>query len=386
MNKFFLLALSSGFVLSQPQRPNADEYADRLLQSGFSQDNRILSSINDKSSPSAAAALAYMKAVNNDKLCGTPTQIYLQAILNGQSKEKANAEATRSYINAFNSGSRLVPGSACAAADQAWRSAYSAGRDPTYESAVAFMTNWPGFKEGNPCAVSGYDYVNAVIAGKTHLEANKAAMTGFAKAFKTLAKAGKPLKDTACRDATKAFMNAIPVSERLDPANAAAFTAFMEQIFAKDAPAFDPVCIASLEGYIESYNSGDDLLTANLKAAQAFFREFAKGNSRVGADSPCAAATLTYAQKVSAKPSAPNAAAMLAYISEAIRSGDRKLDPVCAAAADSYFDAYIANKDEAKANEAAAVAYLESLDKYPNFDKNGACARAAESYIAEFDF
>ena len=386
MNKFFLLALSSGLVLSQPQRPNADEYADRLLQSGFSQDNRILSSINDKSSPSAAAALAYMKAVNNDKLCGTPTQIYLQAILNGQSKEKASAEATRSYINAFNSGSRLVPGTACAAADQAWRSAYSAGRDPTYESAVAFMTNWPGFKEGNPCAVSGYDYVNAVIAGKTHLEANKAAMTGFAKAFKALAKAGKPLKDTACRDATKAFMNAIPVSERPDPANAAAFTAFMEQIFAKDAPAFDPVCIASLEGYIESYNSGDDLLTANLKAAQAFFREFAKGNSRVGADSPCAAATLTYAQKVSAKPSAPNAAAMLAYISEAIRSGDRKLDPVCAAAADSYFDAYIANKDEAKANEAAAVAYLESLDKYPNFDKNGACAKAAESYIAEFDF
>ncbi len=211
-------------------------------------------------------------------------------------------------------------------------------------------------------------------------------MTGFAKAFKALAKAGKPLKDNACRDATKAFMNAIPVSERPDPANAAAFTAFMEQIFQKDAPAFDPVCIASLEGYIDSYNSGDDLLTANLKAAQAFFREFAKGNSRVGADSPCAAATLTYAQKVNAKPSAPNAAAMLAYISEAIRSGDRNLDPVCAAAAEAYFDAYIANKDEAKANEAAAVAYLESLDNYPNFDKNGACAKAAESNIAEFDF
>ena len=49
---------------------------------------------------------------------------------------------------------------------------------------------------------------------------------------------------------------------------------------------------------------------------------------------------------------------MLAYISEAIRSGERKLDPVCAAAADAYFDAFIANKDEAKANEAAAVAYL----------------------------
>ena len=386
MNKLFLLALSSGLVLSQPQRPNADEWAARLLQRGFNQDNRIAPGITDKSSPSAAAGLAYMKAVNKDKLCGTPTQIYLENILSGQSKEKANAEATRAYINAYKSGARLVPGSACAAADQAWRSAYAAGRDPTYESAVAFMTNWPGFKEGNPCAVSGYDYVNAIIAGKSHLEANKAAMTGFANAFKALAKAGKPLKDAACRDATKAFMSAIPESQRPDPANAAAFTAFMEQIFQKNAPAFDPVCVASLDGYIESYNSGDDLLTANLKAAQAFFREFAKGTSRVSADSPCAAATLTYAQKVTAKPSAPNAAAMLAYISEAIRSGERKLDPVCAAAAEAYFDAFIAKKDEAKANEAAAVAYLNSLDKYPNFDKNGACARAGESYIAEFDF
>ena len=176
------------------------------------------------------------------------------------------------------------------------------------------------------------------------------------------------------------------MSQRPDPTNAAAFTAFMEQIFQKDAPAFDPVSVASLEGYNESYNRGDDLLTANLKAAQAFFREYAKGISRVGADSPCAAATLTYAQKVTAKPSVPNTAAMLAYISEAIRSGERKLDPVCAAAAEAYFDAFIAKKDEAKANEAAAVAYLNSLDKYPNFDKNGACARAAESYIAEFDF
>ena len=169
------------------------------------------------------------------------------------------------------------------------------------------------------------------------------------------------------------------MSQRPDPTNAAAFTAFMEQIFQKNAPAFDPVCVASLDGYIESYNSGDDLLTANLKAAQAFFREFAKGTSRVSADSPCAAATLTYAQKVTAKPSAPNAAAMLAYISEAIRSGERKLDPVCAAAAEDYFDAFIANKDEAKANEAAAVAYLDSLDKYTNCDKNGACTRAGES-------
>ena len=61
----------------------------------------------------------------------------------------------------------------------------------------------------------------------------------FANAFKELAKQGKPLKDPACRDATKAFFKAIP--EKPDPANAAAFYAFMDKIFEEDAPAFDPV-------------------------------------------------------------------------------------------------------------------------------------------------
>ena len=48
-------------------------------------------------------------------------------------------------------------------------------------------------------------------------------------------------------------------------------------------------------------------------------------------------------------------------------------------------DAYIDQKSEAAANEAAAVAYLEALDKNPNFDQTSACARSAEAYIAEFN-
>ena len=75
-------------------------------------------------------------------------------------------------------------------------------------------------------------------------------MTGFANAFKELAIQGKSLKDCACLDATKAFVDAIP--NKPDPANAAAFTAFMNKIFAGGAPAYDPVCLASLEGFIES--------------------------------------------------------------------------------------------------------------------------------------
>merc|ERR1719348_1796388 len=158
-------------------------------------------------------------------------------------------------------------------------------------------------------------------------------MTGFANAFKLLSKRGKPLKDAACRDATLAFFEAIP--EKPDPANAAAFYAFMDKIFEDGDPAFDPVCLSSLEGFIDSYNFGDDLLTANLKSAKSFFKEFAKGSS-VPADSPCAAATLAYAKEITNKPSAPNAAAMIAYITEAITKGGRRFDPVCAAATLAY--------------------------------------------------
>jgi hypothetical protein len=125
-------------------------------------------------------------------------------------------------------------------------------------------------------------------------------------------------------------------------------------------------------------------LTANLKSAQAFFKAFSKGSS-IPSDSPCAAATLAYAKESQKNPSEPNAAAMIAYITEAITKGGRKFDPVFAAATEAYFDAYIANKSESTANEAAAVAYLQTLEKNPDFDTNSACGKAAEAYIAEFN-
>merc|ERR1712025_1450954 len=85
-----------------------------------------------------------------------------------------------------------------------------------------------------------------------------------------------------------------------------------------------------------SYLSGDDLLTSNLKAARAFFEEFNKG-SNIPADSPCVAATLSYASQIRNKPSPPSHAAMIAYITEAIKSGERRIDPACAAATSAYW-------------------------------------------------
>jgi len=384
--KIFLVAFCiCGVTYGAPSpQIDADKLANELLKNGINTQDPRIKAPTDFTSPSAAAALAYMKAVGSkdNKLCYQSTIVYFESILSGKSREEANADATRQYINDYNSGERLVPGSACQASDVAFREAYIAGRDPIHESAVAFMKNWPGLKDGNPCAVSGVDYVNAIIEGKSHLEANKISMTGFANAFKEYARKGKQLKDVACRDATIAFFKAIP--EKPDPANAAAFYAFMDKIYSGEARAFDPVCLASLEGFIESYNSGDDLLTANLKSARSFFREFAKGSS-IPADSACAAATLAYAKEIAKKPSPPNATGMIAYITEAITKGGRKFDPVCAAATEAYWDAYIEKRSEAEANEAAAVAYIETLNKTPNFDLESPCARSAEAYIAEFE-
>ena len=347
------------------------------------QDARI-SAINDFSSPNAAAALAYMKEITSkDGLCGIPTEIFLENILKGRSREEANAEATQAYLQAYNRGERLVPGSPCAKADLAWREAVVAGTDPVLNSALAFMNAWPGLQEGNPCAVSGVEYVKAILSGQTHLEANRMSVASFARSVKELATRGRSIKDKACLSSAKAFWAAVP--EKTDPANAKAFLAFADKIFTDNAPGYDPVCLASLEGFFDSYAAGDDLLTANLKAARSFFAEFQRGRSSIPADSACAAATLAYAANIPNKPSGPNASGMLAYIAEAIKSGQRRIDPVCAAAAETYFDAYIAQRSEAAANEAAAVAYLDAIKANPDFDQSSACARAAEAYIAAFD-
>ena len=58
----------------------------------------------DLTSPSAAAALAYMKSVAKDGRFGLPTEVYLQTIFSGKIKEEANAEATKIYSEAYNNG------------------------------------------------------------------------------------------------------------------------------------------------------------------------------------------------------------------------------------------------------------------------------------------
>merc|ERR1719300_1921863 len=158
---------------------NARVFAKEIKDKPINADPRIKAP-KDKTSPSAAAALAYLRSVTLDDLCGKPSEIYIQSIFNGKSKEEANAEATRYYIQAYNGGARLPESGACKEADVAYREAFISGDDPILKSAEAFINAWPGVKEGNPCAISGIDYVNAIVNGKSHTEANTIAADSFA--------------------------------------------------------------------------------------------------------------------------------------------------------------------------------------------------------------
>merc|ERR1712055_231327 len=370
--KFFMILLLVSSIAGAPQssfpRIDVARFVDKAQREIYPTDNRVKVAVSSKS-PSTAAALAYVSSVVKEGLCGEAAEAYVKSILNGGSKEAAGGEATRAYITAFNSGERYEKGGACEAADRAWKVArVSGGKDHVLEATLAFIKKWPGVEDGNPCAIAGTDYVKEILAGKSHIEANSAAMKGFIKAFKEKANKGASLNDEACHKASRAF-----------------FDAFSDKLFAGKGVVYDPVCLEAMETFIDSHAAGEDLLTSNLKAARSFFKAFVANPQTVPADSPCASATLSYAQTISKEPSSAANAGMIAYINEAIRKRDRVFDPVCGAATLAYWDTFIEKKDEAAASEAAAVAYLDALEANPDFDENGACGKAAKAYIEEFE-
>merc|ERR1712179_901922 len=361
MNIFMILLLVSstaGAPHSSFPRIDVAKFVDKAQREIYPTDNRVKVAVSSKS-PSTAAALAYVSSVVKEGLCGEAAEAYVNSILNGGSKEAAVGEATRAYITAFNSGERYEAGGACEAADRAWKVArVSGGKDHVLEATLAFIKKCPGVEDGNPCAIAGTDYVKEILAGKSHIEANSAAMKGFIKAFKEKANKGASLNDEACHKASRAFFDAVPTKS--DPVIGAGFAAFSDKLFAGKGVVYDPVCLEAMETFIDSHAAGEDLLTSNLKAARSFFKAFVANPQTVPADSPCASATLSFAQTISKEPSSAANAAMLAYINEAIRKRDRVFDP-------------------------AAVAYLDALETNPNFDENGACGKAAKAYMAEFE-
>ena len=327
---------------------------------------------------SAESALAYMRAfLDKDDLCGASGLAYMESILSGKTGAEANADAEAAYKAAWEAGARIVPGSACEASEAAFKSAYSSGDDSILTSALAFVKAWPGVKSGNPCAVSGLAYMEAIVDGKSEDDAGYLSAKAFIGAFGDLAKAGKSIDDPACAAAAKSFITA---ANPPDSASAESAKAFIDATLSTDFEGYDPVCAASALAYMDAFAAGKDALTSNLIAAKAFYEEYAKGNSP-GTNSPCVKATLAYASK-SPLASSANSDAMIAFINQAVEDGVGA-DPVCAAATIAFLDAKIAKKSDKEAGAASAEAYIEA------FAANGgkrseACKKSAEAYIKTF--
>jgi len=143
------------------------------------------------------------------------------------------------------------------------------------------------------------------------------------------------------------------------------------------------VCYASAERFFESFQSGKSELQSTFTATKGFLEGY-KDSPTPASQSPCAAATKAYAAATKHSPSAPAQKALLAFVEEAVFTSDDGLDPVCGAAAEAYFSAYLTGAGEAAASEAAAVAYLEAVGANPGFDPESPCGVAAKAYIATF--
>ena len=315
------------------RRVNSDFYASKAVPCPLAVSQAIRAS-RSADSPNAGAALAYIQNVGNDDICARATQAYLEEISKGSSVDQANSAATKKYIDDYNSGMRVERGSACEASDVAWRKAEADGADPVIASAMAFMENWPGTKEGNPCAVSGRDYVTAILEGADHADATLLAAKSFAGAIKSLAAQGKELRDPSCAAATKAFYNGLAVKP--SPANAAAMLAFLDKAFDGFSFSYDPVCFSATESFFDSYAKGNDEFVSNQLAAETFLEEFAKGGAGIPADSPCSAATRAYYANIPHPPSPPLTAAMEPFMDKMIRGGRRAPDPACADSMKAY--------------------------------------------------
>merc|ERR1712076_219324 len=98
------------------------------------------------SHPAASAGLAYMRNYfGKDDLCGELALAYTETILGGGSGSQAMANAEAAFKEAYASGDA----------------------DAVMEAALAFVNNWPGLQEGNPCSVSSKAYMDAILAGNS---------------------------------------------------------------------------------------------------------------------------------------------------------------------------------------------------------------------------
>ena len=317
-------------------------------------------------SPSAEAALAFLNNLPLDS-CGKQAKVFIEDILAGGSAPSATAKATAVYqadYSGYAVGNQGPPSAACIAAENSWKQAHATGQDPVLASALSFMKV---YNSESPCAVSAFDYVQAIVNGRSHAEANVAAMKSFIAQIKNLAAQGKSTIDPVCAQSSLAYASSTGASTP----NAEAMRAFIAKAL-ETGNSLDPVCLSAAEDVIQG--------KSNYAAAKTFVKLY-KNNPTPAAQSPCAAAAKAYSAAVKSTAHPGTQAAMIAFIDDAISNNSNGLSPACAAAAEAYFAAFETGASEAVANAAAGKAFLATVQQNPSLAFDSSCAQAAKSFM-----
>merc|ERR1711988_1378222 len=152
-----------------------------------------------------------------------------------------------------------------------------------------------------------------------------------------------------------------------------------------EASPSDSPCYVSGKEYIQASLSGSTPTEANLAATKAFASQISNLAKQgvTDIDLTCLESTKAWAASSDILSSA-NAAAMMAFIQEALQTGTTGYDPVCAAALDAYIESYLGGASEEKANEAAGKAFVSAVDANPSFKMDSHCGKAAQAFMANF--
>merc|ERR1712168_1288906 len=323
----------------------------------------------------AAAARAYYNSLPNKPATGAAMLAFMDKAMSGFSFDFDPVcwRSAQAFIDAPAAGKSEANSALSAAAAKAYFANIPNPPAPQVKvAAEAFMNSMisGGRRQPDPvCANAAKAYWTAYKSGVKGNDATLAAAESFIQTYRS----GKSIPaNSPCLAAAIAY-NSNLVGKPSSP-NAEAMMAFINTMIAKgNQPRFDPACADASLAYFNSYKAGDDELTSNFRAARAFISQYKKNGAKVPADSPCLAAAKIYSHNIRNKPSQSNAAAMLAFMNEAVLQNTGRADTVCLVAAEAYLDAFIAGHSEAKATEMARSAFLEAVAQKPNFSQSSPC-------------
>lgn len=235
-SKFAPASSSSSFSSSSGSRDGKTAF---VVDSPSRAVSNYLGSRNsaDGSSPTAAATLSYMDAVGGTDICYHASRAYVEAVLGGGNGEVATAAAEKAYKAALAAGFTLAPGSACAAAQVAFKAAAAnPDKNAVFEAANAFMSASPP----TPCGQGGVAYMRAITSGMAPRRATLMA----ARAFLDATTDSQGADAAACTASSKAFLASLGGESNtlIDAMNA----------FISAGAGVDPVCMASAGAYIDA--------------------------------------------------------------------------------------------------------------------------------------